>query len=287
MRIILSRKGFDSQYGGGPSPILPDGQMFSIPIPHPAGPKTYNDIDSPIGNLGSVLRQLKPKAASPQNKTHLDPDLYPQSLPRHSNWNNCFGQYGTAQQHLANQGVTTGDIFLFFGWFRCVDEKLRPLPKQPNLHVIYGWLQVQKVINIGTNIHSAAKQYPAYADHPHFIHSFGANNTLYTAKDKLKIGAQELNTPGGGIFSEINQNRVLTAPGSTRSIWNLPKWFAHPTPALSYHLKTDKWVATSNGWKVKSAPKGQEFVINTQGRNQSANRWLKKLFRDQDSGQND
>ncbi|WP_417452960.1 hypothetical protein [Kiloniella sp.] len=25
MRIILSRKGFDAQYGGGPSPILPNG----------------------------------------------------------------------------------------------------------------------------------------------------------------------------------------------------------------------------------------------------------------------
>ncbi|WP_120498753.1 hypothetical protein [Kiloniella sp. EL199] len=281
MRIILSRKGFDSQYGGSPSPILPDGQMFSLPIPHPAGLKTYNDIDSPLGNLGSVLQQLKPKAASPQDRTHLDPDLYPQSLPRHPDWSSCFGQYGAAQQHLANQGVSSGDLFLFFGWFRPVDEKFRPVAKQPDLHVIYGWLQVEKIINIGTDIHSAAKQYPAFADHPHLTHSFGVSNTLYIAKDKLKIGTLEPNMPGGGIFSHINDNRILTASGSTRSIWNLPKWFAHPAPALSYHLKTNKWTATSKGWKLKSAPKGQEFVINTQGRNRPANHWLKKLFHDQ------
>lgn len=28
MRIILSRKGFDSAAGGCPSPILPDGRLF-------------------------------------------------------------------------------------------------------------------------------------------------------------------------------------------------------------------------------------------------------------------
>ncbi|RIE11762.1 hypothetical protein SMC3_08215 [Candidatus Cryosericum hinesii] len=33
MRVILSRKGFDSGYGGWASPILPDGRMLSLPIP--------------------------------------------------------------------------------------------------------------------------------------------------------------------------------------------------------------------------------------------------------------
>ncbi|WP_454862743.1 Nmad3 family putative nucleotide modification protein [Pseudomonas hormoni] len=30
MQIILSRKGFDSAAGGCPSPILPDGRLFSL-----------------------------------------------------------------------------------------------------------------------------------------------------------------------------------------------------------------------------------------------------------------
>ena len=32
MKIILSRKGFDSGYGGMPSPILPNGIMLSIQL---------------------------------------------------------------------------------------------------------------------------------------------------------------------------------------------------------------------------------------------------------------
>ena len=31
MKIILSRKGFDSANGGGPSPIFPDGRLLSLP----------------------------------------------------------------------------------------------------------------------------------------------------------------------------------------------------------------------------------------------------------------
>jgi len=33
LRVVLSRKGFDSSYGGYPSPILPDGTLVSFPIP--------------------------------------------------------------------------------------------------------------------------------------------------------------------------------------------------------------------------------------------------------------
>ncbi len=33
LKVILSRKGFDSSYGGCPSPILPDGTLLSLPIP--------------------------------------------------------------------------------------------------------------------------------------------------------------------------------------------------------------------------------------------------------------
>ena len=33
MKVVFSRKGFDSQYGGMPSPILSDGTLLSLPIP--------------------------------------------------------------------------------------------------------------------------------------------------------------------------------------------------------------------------------------------------------------
>ena len=45
MRVILSRKGFDSQYGGMPSPILPDGTLLSLPIPSKTDMETkYRDL---------------------------------------------------------------------------------------------------------------------------------------------------------------------------------------------------------------------------------------------------
>lgn len=34
MKLVLSRKGFDSGYVGFPSPILPDGRLISIQIPN-------------------------------------------------------------------------------------------------------------------------------------------------------------------------------------------------------------------------------------------------------------
>ena len=33
MKIILSRKGFDSDFGGYPSLIMPEGRTISLPIP--------------------------------------------------------------------------------------------------------------------------------------------------------------------------------------------------------------------------------------------------------------
>ena len=41
MKVILSRKGFDSSYGGTASPILPDGTLLSLPIPSKAETVKY------------------------------------------------------------------------------------------------------------------------------------------------------------------------------------------------------------------------------------------------------
>ncbi|MCZ4280852.1 hypothetical protein O4H49_08700 [Kiloniella laminariae] len=285
MRIILSRKGFDSQYGGGPSPILPDGRICSLPIPHTEGPFCYQDLESPLGNLGQLLKQLSPKAAKPDDRVHLDPDLFPESLPRRANWRPCFGQHGAAQQHLAKQGVQAGDLFLFFGWFRSVDAEFRPLPNSPDLHVIFGWLQVGQLHSLTGNPETSNFADPVYKDHPHFHGEFGLNNTLYLARDSLDFfsqrGSGTTDLPGGGLFNNIHPRRILTRPGGTRSRWQLPGWFAHPTPALSYHMKPEKWQPDGENWHLTSAPKGQEFVINTQGRHTAAKRWLKKLFEDQ------
>jgi hypothetical protein len=46
MRIVLSRKGFDSGSGGCPSPIFPDGSMLALPIPDRRSTVRYCDIAS-------------------------------------------------------------------------------------------------------------------------------------------------------------------------------------------------------------------------------------------------
>ena len=47
MKLILSRKGFDSSAGGIASPILPDGRMISLPIPSSGDDFTFADINVP------------------------------------------------------------------------------------------------------------------------------------------------------------------------------------------------------------------------------------------------
>ena len=44
MKVILSRKGMDSESGRMASPILPDGTLLSLPIPDRKSNKTYEDI---------------------------------------------------------------------------------------------------------------------------------------------------------------------------------------------------------------------------------------------------
>ena len=67
-RIILSRKGFDSSLGRMPSPILPTGEMLSLPIPETNVTKQHcrfrdirfhdQTLDRIIDRLGSGRRPV-------------------------------------------------------------------------------------------------------------------------------------------------------------------------------------------------------------------------------------
>jgi hypothetical protein len=157
MKLILSRKGFDSTYGGYPSPILPNGALLSLPIPNrrfvkmEKQPLYFNgDFYSPIKYKDLKIPRLIQKSFASHNisiKTyqdlidqllqgkdikdngkkypklepwycHLDPDLIREVLLRKQNWRPLFGQVKGAQKELKNQKVGINDLFLFFGWFR-------------------------------------------------------------------------------------------------------------------------------------------------------------------------
>ena len=75
MKLILSRKGFDSGYGGMSSPILPDGRLVPLPIPNPHDPYTLADINIPDLDTGQLLADLSKGALTLATSIHLDPDL--------------------------------------------------------------------------------------------------------------------------------------------------------------------------------------------------------------------
>ena len=56
MRVILSRKGLDSGFGGLPSPVLPNGRILTIPIPGDPDEIPYAAVQS--GYDGRSLYEL-------------------------------------------------------------------------------------------------------------------------------------------------------------------------------------------------------------------------------------
>jgi hypothetical protein len=137
-RIILSRKGFDAKAGGGASPIFSDGRFFSIPIPqdHPS-PKKYEDLDF-YGTSGTELLKEASAKVKPTDYCHNDP-LLNEDI-------GIFGQASSSQTELKNNSVGPGDLFLFFGWFKNF------LNRGNDLHHLFGWLQIEKVIKGSENI---------------------------------------------------------------------------------------------------------------------------------------
>ena len=120
MKLILSRKGFDSSAGGVPSPILPDGRIVSLPIPDKQSPISYSEIMFNSKSIAALVFELTKGRIPSHYRAHLDPDLVPGSFPRLPGWRPLFGQTGAAQGHLRNNSIGPGDLFLFFGLFRHV-----------------------------------------------------------------------------------------------------------------------------------------------------------------------
>lgn len=264
MKIILSRKGFDSGYGGYPSPVLPDGRLISLPIPSAGDKRKYSELNiDPFGSYYDLMIKLNPNikdghdksALTSRTKCHLDPDIYKDVTKRPAAWKGSFGQISAAQSHLSNQNISKDDIFLFFGWFRKTKYDgggrliFDPADKTGR-HIIYGFLQIGEIIR------TACDKVPQWLkEHPHVIdtgRSCDKSNTLYIARDKFTLNTK---IPGYGVF-RCNQNIILTKQGMSRSCWKLPACFR--AVPISYHDNR------KYGWHSNyflSAAKGQEFVI--------------------------
>lgn len=258
MKLILSRKGFDSAYGGSPSPILPSGEMVSFPIPE-HGQRSYDMIRAtPEYTMRELLEQLGAYRPGKHSGAHLDPDLVPEAVPRRPGWRPCFGQCAQAQTHLSNQGVGPGDVFLFFGSFRktlkSLDSRLHFDPDSPVRHVLFGYLEIAQVIKIGLD------DGPSWAsDHPHYVNRARRSNTLYLSSPRL---SWDSSVPGGGTF-RFAPELVLSKDGATRRVWTLPSFF-HPsmTPTILSRHSESNFAIDEGLVELTTVSPGQEYVID-------------------------
>ena len=273
MKIIFSKKGFDSTYGKVPNPVFDkEGTKFiSMPIPavNACDKIKYSEIEYYGHNLGDLVEKLEGKERGENGALlkadslcHFDPQLVPSKKDEtNKNWKPLFGQAGTAQDKLKGLKALKdeGVLFLFFGHFRLIDGP----KKGKTFTAIYGWLQVEDFIdlkNISEKIKTEiAKQKPYIVEHPHFNwQPTTESNTIYVGKDFLDIGQTNTKIKGAGLFDRLY---ILTEPTNedvetnaknrnleelnflSKTNWILPKCLSPDNDAkvtLTYNLKFDK-----------------------------------------------
>jgi Nucleotide modification associated domain 3 len=241
MKIIFSRKGFDSgsRSGRAPSPII-DGVPITLPIPTGKYPSvtTYGDL-----GLSDALSKAQSKYTADCH-CHEDPMFWADRC--------AFGQTGAAQSHLKKQCVGEGDAFLFFGLFAEPGSKDRH-------HRIFGYLKVEEVLKIGCQ--PSGNEVVGAPRHPHTIAKWESggkwdeNSTIYVGR--------------GAKAKNAHKALRLTKEGGQTSHWVVPPWLSE-TKKLTYHKDPCRW---RDDGTLRSASRGQEFVTGI-GDRPEPRRWL-------------
>ncbi len=269
MRVVFSRKGFDSAAGGCPSPII-EGKPRTIPIPTVMPtPMRYQDLR---GGYGKLVEDLTNKRIKRTSWCHVDPDINRDVLARLPGWRGALGQTGAAQSHLRNCGVVPGDLFLFWGLFQPVIKEPRWKFEGPKQHRIFGWLQIGEIFHLGADGTSALRHHAWLRDHPHTSIGWTHLNTIYVAAECLTLCGSKTTLPGWGMFSKGFR---LSAIDTMVSEWRVPNWLnpARGGVGMSYHPR-ERW---SKRGTVRCAARGQEFVADTNNRH-DAIEWLEERF---------
>lgn len=270
MKIIFSRKGVDSAAGRCASPIV-NGRPISLPIPTSMPTATrYSDL---AAQTSSIALDISKGRLGYSRACHLDPDIDREALgsERPNDWRGALGQVSTSLSHLRNNGVGPGDMFLFWGLFRdCTKGPTGWSFSGPRRHVLYGWLQVDHVVDLGCDGSHALAQYPWLTEHPHIRPGWSNRNAVYVAKEFLTICDGTI--PGYGVFSHTIS---LTVDGATPSTWSVPTWLDpnRGGVGMTYH-PPERWLGNGT---VKVAARGQEFVADA-GARTDARDWLLSLF---------
>lgn len=281
MKIVLSRKGFDSGNGGHPSPIL-NGQLISFPIPETNSDLTWEDVEVGNVDLEKIVRDLL-GVNKLKMGLHLDPDLNRKTEKRLPGWKPTFGQAAAAASHLINQNVGKDDLFLFFGWYRHI-RKNETTDKWeyfgPDLHALFGWLEIDSVVDVRKE-EDLIPAYPFMRAHPHFGYypkKSKDHNLIFFAKEKSDFVPNSL---GGGVFKLkdtiikteddfFKDDLILTKSKERRSKWSLPDFFDArkvPNHAMTYHGNLTRWTddeKNSHSVTLQTVSRGQEFVIDSE-----------------------
>lgn len=197
-------------------------------------------------------------------EAHLDPDLRASTLASRSpEWKPIFGQKGAAQTILDRSSVAIGDIFLFYGWFKEVEkvnDKFRYKKAAGNIHAIWGYLEIEEILNVKT---AKLPKWAKYHPHIRLSSQYEENNTLYLGKK------------GSGNFN-YDDKLVLTDPSSkNRSVWKLPSYFREVES--DFKAKIDvKDVANSKIQLTFTGKNQQELLITD---NHNIVNWAKSLIK--------
>lgn len=222
MKIVISRKGFDSAAGGAPSPIV-GGRPISMPIPATRSSNTsYEDL-----GLGDLVERVTKGRIGRDHLCHDDPMFVGGTC--------IFGQCDAAQSHLDNQDVGVGDTFLFFGLF--ADEVTGE-----RHHRFYGYMRVAERHAVATMACGVRDEFVRLR-HPHVLGISSANNTIYRGE--------------GGEASHAPDGLRLTRTGGPLSRWAVPGWLGER--GLSYHGAPSRW---NGDRELNSVARGQEFVCD-------------------------
>jgi hypothetical protein len=273
MRIIFSRKGVDSASGRCASPLI-DGRPYSLPIPAKEdmpSPTRYGDLSALLQAAASDLTGGK---LGGDEFCHLDPDIDPEALRngRPPGWRGAFGQRSGPLSLLKNEGVTKGDLFLFWGVFR--EAKLQGTWRYvgPRRNLIFGWLQVESIEPVVTPETDLLARYPWLSQHPHVRPGWGTRNAVFLGRELLSFGDGSL--PGYGVF---RRPFMLTANGAKRaSEWTVPAWLNPQlggVERITFHSEKN-WLSDGN---LRAAYRGQEFVVDV-GDRADARDWTIRLI---------
>lgn len=260
MKVIFSRKGFDSSSGGGPSPII-GGRPVSLPIPTGNYPSltTYGEIgvEDSNRNLGDLVEE-----ATRRRKNRYTAESLCHHDPMFEGDYCAFGQVNGSQTHLHDNGVCEGSIFLFFGLFN--------YPGQGDAHHrIYGYMEVENIKLLGPNPTEDDQPCGFSMPHPHTLteggYAWKENNTLYLGK---------------GCTARTDDKELrLTIPSRNTTCWRVPVWLREV--GLT-HFKESDWEAPDILKSVDKSGKpigrrGQEFVADIKDRS-DAKEWVEMII---------